>query len=134
MVEQRTLASDGEFGSALTFEIARITYDLTATSGIFYNPSNLPIRSDNDRFFYAQNFAIISDNQLALNATPTSLTPTVVDSGTAYTVTLDAATSITFQKGMTSTGGSIRLGGVDTALRTSVQTMSVSATGPAWAP
>ncbi len=41
-------------------------------------------------------------------------------------------TSITFQKGMTSTGGSITVDGVPTPFRANVQTMSVTAAGPAW--
>ncbi len=70
----------------------------------------------------------------AKNAGDASLTPTVVDNGASYTVTLDAATTITFQKGMASVGGSIRIGGADTPFRTGVQTMSVTGDGPRWAP
>jgi len=70
----------------------------------------------------------------ARGAADAPLTPTVADNGTSYTVTLDASTSITFQKGMTSTGGTIRIGGVDTPLRAGVQTMSVTGDGPSWAP
>ena len=63
-----------------------------------------------------------------------SLTPSVADNGSSWTVTLAAGTSITFQKGMTSTLGSITLGGVTTPFRVDVQTMSVSAAGPIWTP
>ncbi|MBP9143769.1 MAG: hypothetical protein KBF21_02610 [Thermoanaerobaculia bacterium] len=63
-----------------------------------------------------------------------SLSPSLVDNGPSWTVTLAAGTSITFQKGMTSTGGSITVGGVPTSFRANVQTMSVSASGPVWAP
>jgi hypothetical protein len=63
-----------------------------------------------------------------------SLAPSVSDNGTSWTVTLEPGTSITFQKGMTSTGGSVTVGGNTTPFRSSVQTMSVSAAGPLWGP
>ena len=62
------------------------------------------------------------------------LAPTVGEDGTSYTVTLDGSTSITFQKGMTSTGGAITIGAGVTPLRANVQSMSVTADGPAWEP
>ncbi|MBP7586736.1 MAG: heparinase II/III family protein [Thermoanaerobaculia bacterium] len=68
----------------------------------------------------------------AKGAADPSLSPAVVDNGTSWTVTLAAGTSITFQKGMTSAGGSITVGGVTTPFRSNVQTMSVTAAGPAW--
>ncbi|MCC6764316.1 MAG: hypothetical protein IT293_06605 [Deltaproteobacteria bacterium] len=70
----------------------------------------------------------------ARDAAGAALTPSVVDDGASYTVTLDGTTSITFQKGMTSSGGSIDIGGVVTPLRANVQSMSVTAAGPAWQP
>jgi hypothetical protein len=63
-----------------------------------------------------------------------SLSPSVVDNGGSYIVTLDGATSITFEKGMGSSGGSITAGGVTTPFRNGVQTMTVSEAGPAWNP
>lgn len=70
----------------------------------------------------------------ARGASETALTPSVADNGSSYTVTLDGSTSITFQKGMTSSGGSIRIGGNERPLRADVQTMSVTSDGPVWAP
>lgn len=70
----------------------------------------------------------------AHDAGATPLTPTVAEDGTSYTVTLNGATSVTFAKGMTSTGGSVRIGGASTPLRTTVQTMAVTGDGPTWAP
>jgi hypothetical protein len=63
-----------------------------------------------------------------------ALTPSVMDNGASYAVTLNASTSITFQKGMTSSGGSITIGAVVTPLRADVQSMTVTADGPAWEP
>jgi hypothetical protein len=70
----------------------------------------------------------------ARDAAGSVLTPSVADDGPSYTVTLDGSTSITFQKGMTSSGGSVRIGGVTTPFRADVQSMSVTADGPEWAP
>jgi hypothetical protein len=70
----------------------------------------------------------------ARNATGSALTPSVADNGATYTVSLDGSTSITFQKGMTSAGGSIRIGGTDRPFRADVQSMSVTGDGPVWAP
>jgi hypothetical protein len=61
-----------------------------------------------------------------------SLSPSVVDGGASYTVTLDASTSITFAKGMVSSGGSITLAGGTTPLRADVQQIRVADSGPAW--
>jgi hypothetical protein len=61
-----------------------------------------------------------------------SLSPALVDNGSSWTLTLAPGTSITFQKGMTSTGGSITVDGVQTPFRANVQTMSVTAAGPVW--
>lgn len=67
----------------------------------------------------------------ARNASDTPLSPSVTDNGTSYAVTL-GSTVITFQKGMTSTGGSIQINGTTTPFRSGVQTMSVTADGPRW--
>ena len=61
-----------------------------------------------------------------------SITPTVVDNGSTYTVTLDGTHSILLNKGMTSTGGSITLSGATTAFTSSVQNMSITDDGPVW--
>jgi hypothetical protein len=70
----------------------------------------------------------------ARDAAGPPLTPSVMDNGASYTVTLDGSTSITFQKGMTSSRGSVTIGGVTTPFRTDVQSMVVTADGPAWEP
>ncbi|MBZ0236689.1 MAG: heparinase II/III family protein [Deltaproteobacteria bacterium] len=70
----------------------------------------------------------------ARGASEPALTPSVTDGGSSYTVTLDGSTSITFQKGMTSTGGAIRIGGTERPLRAGVQAMSVTGDGPVWEP
>lgn len=81
------LSGDGSFGSTKTYEVNKVTYDLTATSGIFYNPANVPMLNDSERYFYVNNFALVSDNQLVLNGTFSSCTPTVVAQAvTAVTV------------------------------------------------
>ena len=83
-------SGDGSFGSSKIFEVNRVTYDLTATSGIFYNPANVPILDDSERYFYVNNFALVSDDQLVLNDTFNSCTPTVVAQAvTAITVSPD---------------------------------------------
>jgi hypothetical protein len=68
----------------------------------------------------------------ARDAAGSVLAPSVMDDGASYTVTLDATTSITFEKGMTSSGGSITVSGVPTSFRADVQSMSVTAAGPEW--
>lgn len=65
-------------------------------------------------------------------ATAPSLAPTVVDGGSSYTVTLDGSTSVTFQKGMASSGGSVTISGATVPLRSGVQPMVVTDSGPAW--
>jgi hypothetical protein len=68
------------------------------------------------------------------DASAAALAPTVTDNGasSSFTLTLDANNSITFNKGMTSSGGSITLGGASNALRTTVQGISVTDAGPVW--
>jgi PKD repeat protein len=65
-------------------------------------------------------------------ATAANLNAAVVDNGTTLTVTLDGTHSITFNKGMTSSGGSVTFNGTTTLLRTGVQSMTVSDAGPTW--
>ena len=70
----------------------------------------------------------------AKDAAAPGLAPSVVDNGTSYTVVLDPSTSLTFEKGMISSGGSITTGGATTPFRSTVQAMSVTDAGPSWAP
>jgi hypothetical protein len=64
----------------------------------------------------------------------TNLNPSVVDNGTSYTVVLDPTHSIVFQKGISSSGGSITIAGSTTAFRNSVQTVLIADDGPVWLP
>ena len=64
--------------------------------------------------------------------TGTKLTPSVTDNGSSYTVTLDSSHSITFQKGATSSGGSITLSGTTTNFATTVEPITVTSSGPLW--
>jgi len=68
----------------------------------------------------------------AKDTTAPALAPSVVEDGTGFTVTLDATHSIRLAKGMVSSGGSITIGSTTTSLRTGVQTLTVSESGPAW--
>ena len=70
----------------------------------------------------------------AHDAGATPLAPSVAEDATSFTVSLNGATAITFAKGMTSTGGSVRIGSATTPLRATVQTISVTGDGPTWAP
>jgi hypothetical protein len=70
----------------------------------------------------------------AHDAAGASLSPIVAEDAGSYTVTLDASHSIVFNKGMTSAGGSIKIGAVTTPLRADVQTMTVDGSGPSWGP
>jgi len=65
-------------------------------------------------------------------ATDANLSPSVTDNGSSYAVTLDGTHSLVFNKGMTSTGGSITIGGSTTSLRTTVQPISYTDDGPIW--
>jgi len=65
-------------------------------------------------------------------ATATSLSPSVKDNGSSYAVTLDGTHSLVFNKGMTSTGGSITISGSTTNFRTDVQPISYTDSGPVW--
>jgi hypothetical protein len=68
----------------------------------------------------------------AKDAAAPGLMPSVVDTGSVFVVTLDGSSSIRFDKGITSSGGSITLGGTMTRFRTTVQTMRVTDAGPVW--
>jgi hypothetical protein len=68
----------------------------------------------------------------AKDAGAASLSPSVVDNGSSYTVTLDGTTSIVFNKGASSSGGSITTGGAMTSFATDVQSMIVTEDGPEW--
>lgn len=68
----------------------------------------------------------------AKDAGASSLSPTVVEDGTSFTLQLNGSNSITFVKGMVSTGGSITTGGGTTSFRADVQPMTVTDAGPAW--
>jgi hypothetical protein len=65
-------------------------------------------------------------------ATATNLSPSVTDNGSSYAVTLDGTHSLVFNKGMTSTGGSITINGNPTNLRIDVQPISYTDSGPVW--
>jgi len=47
-------------------------------------------------------------------------------------VTLNGSNSITFQKGPTSSGGSVTVNGTTSSLRAGVQSFTVTDAGPAW--
>jgi hypothetical protein len=68
----------------------------------------------------------------AKDATASNINPTVVDNGTSFVLSLNANTTVVFAKGSTSTGGSITLNGSTRALRSGVQPMSVTTSGPVW--
>jgi hypothetical protein len=68
----------------------------------------------------------------AKSATGTELNPTVVDAGTSYQVTLNGSVTITFNKGASSSGGSITISGVTSPFRNDVQALSVTPAGPVW--
>jgi Heparinase II/III-like protein len=67
-----------------------------------------------------------------------ALTPGVVDSNPGnpssgtFTITLDANDSLIINKGITSSGGTIKAAGSTKALATSVQGMTITDSGPAW--
>jgi len=65
-------------------------------------------------------------------ATDGNLSPSVVDKGSSYVVTLDRTHSLVFNKGMTSTGGSITISGNARNFRTDVQSISYTDSGPVW--
>jgi len=68
-----------------------------------------------------------------------ALTPSVVDSNSGdptsgtFTITLDANNSLVINKGATSSGGTIKAAGVSNSLTSTVEAMTVSASGPVWA-
>jgi hypothetical protein len=69
----------------------------------------------------------------AKSASGEALNPTVVDTGGSYQVTLNGTVTITFDKGASSSGGSITISGATTPFRSDVQPISVTAAaGPSW--
>lgn len=72
----------------------------------------------------------------AKGASDTNLTSSVVDNGGSYTATLTHPTrgtvTITLNKGMTSSGGTITVGGQTYNLNNAVQSISVTDSGPVW--
>jgi hypothetical protein len=62
----------------------------------------------------------------------TALEPNVAISGNTYTVTLDSNHMITFVAGSESSGGTIKVSGSTTNLRSKVQPISVGDNGPVW--
>jgi len=77
--------------------------------------------------------------QLGDSAGFSALTPSVVDSNSGdptsgtFTITLDANNSLVINKGATSSGGTIKAAGVSNSLTSTVEAMTVSASGPVWA-
>jgi hypothetical protein len=65
-------------------------------------------------------------------ATDANLSPSLTDNGSSYAVTLDRTHSLVFNKGMTSTGGSITISGSSRSFRTDVQPISYTDSGPVW--
>jgi hypothetical protein len=68
----------------------------------------------------------------AMDTTGTLLSPSIVDNGTTWTITLDANHSLTLAKGAVSTGGSVTISGTTTPFTTSAQTLTISTTGLTW--
>ena len=72
----------------------------------------------------------------AKGATDANVTSSVVDTGTAYVLTIThpslGTSSITLQKGRSSAGGTITIAGSTTALTSTIQAMSVTDSGVAW--
>jgi hypothetical protein len=70
------------------------------------------------------------------DAAESPMTPSVTDNGSSYTVTLNHPTrgtaTITLQKGMTSSGGSVTAEGRTSNLFDGMQDMSVTDSGPVW--
>jgi hypothetical protein len=70
----------------------------------------------------------------------TSLTPTLVDSNPGsptmgtFTVTVDDAHVVVLQKGLTSTGGTVKINGVEEPLRADKQGITITDAGASWSP
>jgi hypothetical protein len=68
----------------------------------------------------------------------TALRPSIVDSSPGnpttgtFTITLDGNDSLLLNKGTTSSGGTITAAGAASPLTTTVETMSITGTGPVW--
>lgn len=74
---QVNYSGDGSYTSKETVQTFLFNTSRTATSCIFYNPSNLPLVDDTDWTTYATNPTFASKNQLVLNGNFANLTPTV---------------------------------------------------------
>jgi len=61
-----------------------------------------------------------------------ALAPAVAEDASSFTVTLDGSTSLVFQKGMSSTGGSITTGAGTVAFGAGIQGVTVTDDGPVW--
>ncbi len=72
----------------------------------------------------------------AKGASDANLSPSVADNGSSYVLTLNhpsrGTVLITLQKGMTSTGGGINVGGQNFSLTDGMMDMSVTSQGPSW--
>jgi hypothetical protein len=68
----------------------------------------------------------------AKDARAPALTPTVAEDAGSFTVKLNGATSLRFEKGMASSGGVITLGETTRPLAAGVQEMVVTDQGPVW--
>jgi hypothetical protein len=65
-------------------------------------------------------------------AAGSALSPTIVDNGASFTVTLDGSNAVTFVKGAASSGGTITATGTSSSLTSARQAFSVTAAGPSW--
>jgi hypothetical protein len=67
-----------------------------------------------------------------------ALTPSVADSASGtpttgtFTITLDANDSLVINKGISSSGGTIKVAGTTKTLATAVQNMTITDSGPVW--
>jgi hypothetical protein len=72
----------------------------------------------------------------AKGASDPALSASVVDNGTSYTVTLShpikGASTVTLQKGRSSSGGSVSIAGQAYSFIAGVQNISVTDAGPSW--
>jgi hypothetical protein len=60
------------------------------------------------------------------------LVPSILDNGSSWTITLDANDSLIVNKGVTSSGGTIKAAGATNPLATTVKTMTITNSGPVW--
>jgi hypothetical protein len=67
-----------------------------------------------------------------MDADQTAASPTVVDNGASWTITVDATHIVTLQKGMASAGGSVTVNGAKKALSSGKMSMTIGDDGPVW--